>query len=120
MKWLLAKIASLVSRVEVVGPSMEPTLVAGERLLVRRSNRVKPGDIIVFVDPTEPSRKLIKRISDTTHAGFVVTGDNSGASRDSGEFGPVTFDLVIGRAWYRYYPAKSRGKLGRKAQGLST
>jgi signal peptidase I len=50
----------------VVGQSMEPTLVQDERLIVSklsyRLHEPQRGDIIVFHDPQEPSRNLIKRI----------------------------------------------------------
>ncbi|GAB4483004.1 MAG: signal peptidase I [Anaerolineae bacterium] len=51
----------------VLGPSMEPTLVEGERLLVARLqywvSEPQRGDIIVFHPPTDPTgTPLVKRV----------------------------------------------------------
>jgi len=50
----------------VVGQSMEPTLVQDERLIVSklsyRLHEPQRGDIIVFRDPQDSGRNLIKRI----------------------------------------------------------
>jgi len=50
----------------VVGQSMEPTLQQDQRLIVSklsyRLHEPQRGDIIVFHDPQDPSRNLIKRI----------------------------------------------------------
>jgi signal peptidase I len=35
---------------------------------------------------------------------YFVMGDNRGSSQDSRAFGPVSEDLVLGRAWLRYFP----------------
>jgi signal peptidase I len=35
---------------------------------------------------------------------YFVMGDNRGSSQDSRAFGPVSEDLILGRAWLRYFP----------------
>ncbi len=35
---------------------------------------------------------------------YFVMGDNRSVSQDSRAFGPVSTDLIIGRAWLRYFP----------------
>ena len=35
---------------------------------------------------------------------YFVMGDNRTVSQDSRSFGPVEADLIIGRAWLRYFP----------------
>ncbi len=60
-------IRSLIVETFVVqGPSMEPTLVNGERLLVSklayRFNKPQRGDVVVLQYPLDQSRDYIKRI----------------------------------------------------------
>jgi nickel-type superoxide dismutase maturation protease len=106
----------IVGRVEVRGPSMEPTLVAGERLLLWRSRRVHIGDVVVVRDPLAPDRYLVKRVIAIRSDGIELAGDNAGASRDSRDFGVVAKEDLIGRAWYRYFPASARGRIDVGAQ----
>lgn len=58
---LLARRRFLV--VTVVGSSMEPTLLPGDRVLVRRHRRapVKVGDVLVFHEPD--GQRAIKRVA---------------------------------------------------------
>ncbi|HSK92588.1 MAG TPA: signal peptidase I [Candidatus Angelobacter sp.] len=35
---------------------------------------------------------------------YFVMGDNRGSSQDSRAFGPIGEDLILGRAWLRYFP----------------
>jgi nickel-type superoxide dismutase maturation protease len=109
--------ARAARRVEVEGPSMLPTLAPGERLLVARGPgaRLRAGDLVVVHDPEVPERLLVKRVVSLGDAGVVVAGDNAAASRDSRAFGPVARALVVGRAWYRYWPSSEAGRLERTA-----
>jgi signal peptidase I len=91
-----------VHRVEVVGDSMTPSLMPGDRLVVMsppwwRPPWPVPGTVVAVRDPRLPQRLLIKR---------VVAVD-----RDSRTFGPVPRSLLVGRAVYRYAPA-GRGVRG--------
>ncbi len=38
-----------------------------------------------------------------------VMGDNRGASNDSRSFGPVSVDVIVGRAWFSYWPLQYVG-----------
>lgn len=99
------------TRVEVVGDSMLPTLIPGDRLLVvaRRPGR---GDLVALPDPRDPARLLIKRAVEVSASGGVVLrGDNPGASTDSRDFGPVPASSVAGVAVYRYAPSSRVGWL---------
>jgi nickel-type superoxide dismutase maturation protease len=107
MRW------ALISRVVVAGSSMAPTLLPGDRLLVRRTRRVRPGDLVVVPDPRAPDRVVVKRAAAVGGETVTVAGDNPGASTDSRTFGPVPRSSVRGRAVYRYAPADRIGRLTR-------
>jgi signal peptidase I len=57
------------------------------------------------------------KIADGT---YFVMGDNRPDSQDSRFFGPVNRDLIVGRAWLRYFPLDRVGFVSRPTyQGLS-
>ncbi len=96
---------------------MLPTLRPGDRLQVdTRAYRDGPprvGDIVVLVDPAEPARWLVKRVSALSRsAGTVeVRGDAAATARDSRQFGPVPLGSLVGRAVRCYYPRERRRDL---------
>jgi nickel-type superoxide dismutase maturation protease len=100
-----------VRRVEVVGDSMRPALCAGDRLLVLRPVRIRPGDVVAVADPRMASRTMVKRVAARGAEGVTVLGDNAGASTDSRTLGPVPPSALRGRAFYRYFPAARRGRV---------
>ncbi|HUR01790.1 MAG TPA: S26 family signal peptidase, partial [Nonomuraea sp.] len=104
----LAAVAA-VRRVQVQGDSMVPTLLPGERLLVVKARRARPGQLVVVHDPRSPRRALVKRVVSVAGALAEVAGDNAAASTDSTVFGPVR---VRGRVVYRYHPGERAGRLG--------
>ena len=44
---------------------------------------------------------------------YFVMGDNRPSSQDSRVFGPVDADLILGRAWLRYFPLERVGLIER-------
>lgn len=105
-----------VFRVVVEGGSMEPTLYAGERLLIRGkllggASRIVRGDIAVLPDPREPSRLLVKRVGSVVADRLYLVGDNPEASTDSRVFGAVERDAILGRVISRYWPPERAGRL---------
>jgi signal peptidase I len=44
---------------------------------------------------------------------YFVMGDHRQASQDSREFGPITKESIIGRAWLRYWPINDFGVIPR-------
>jgi signal peptidase I len=106
----------LVSRVEVAGDSMAPTLLPGDRLLVVQwpaplAPWPAPGQVVAVRDPRQPARVLVKRVGsvDRDRGTVEVLGDDAEASTDSRDFGPVPRSLVVGTAVYRYAPS---GRVG--------
>lgn len=114
----------------VDGPSMEPTLFAGDCVLVdlwtfrRRPPRV--GEIVVVRGPAE--QVLVKRIGPEPYPGadpypapvlvpegleraFVVLGDNAAESDDSRAFGRVPARRIRGRVAWRYWPLSRAGAI---------
>ena len=100
-------------RIVVEGDSMRPTLLPGDRLLVVRGQRARPGDLVVTTDPRERSRVVVKRVAAVGPEGLTMHGDNPAASTDSRVFGTVPSDALQGRVLYRYFPARRRGRPGR-------
>lgn len=103
--------ARWLRRVEVRGPSMQPSLEEGDRLLCGPPFRLRPGDVVVVEEPGPVGRLAVKRIAAVTGGKVVVLGDNAAASRDSRRYGPLPRAAVRGRAWWRYYPPARAGRL---------
>lgn len=107
-------------RITVAGRSMEPTLVHGDKAMVRRvpGRRVRVGDVVVFKPPSpiEPAW-TVKRVSavsgdvlpseyverewtrDETRVpsdSLLVLGDNPASSYDSRHYGYISTDTVYG------------------------
>ncbi|MDQ1397242.1 MAG: hypothetical protein QOG64_2501 [Acidimicrobiaceae bacterium] len=114
MATLATGVAKSARRIVVSGDSMRPTLDPGDRLLVRRTRRPRPGDVVAAVDPRQPTRILLKRVLTITDDGLVLIGDNPDASTDSRHFGPVPWSSVLGVAMYRYAPAARSSRVVRR------
>ena len=105
-------LARSLGRVEVVGGSMAPALLPGDRLLLLRRPLGPPGwpavgDVVALADPREPTRVLVKRVAHIDRSAGTVTvlGDAAEASTDSRTFGAVPRRALLGRAVHRYGPA---------------
>jgi signal peptidase I len=124
-------------RVAVVEGSMEPTVRAGDWLLVDPTVGRWPrrGSIVVFHEPESgvlAIKRVVGRPGDWVHFadGWLQLGDDEawlegdatdealaaaghGAAVDSRRYGPVTVDSLVARAWFRYWPAARLGPVGR-------
>lgn len=78
------------SLVVVRGPSMEPSLWPGDRLLtVPAWGPLRPGQVVVVADPADPGHLVVKRVGTVDPRGVTVLGDDPERSTDSRDWGPV-------------------------------
>jgi nickel-type superoxide dismutase maturation protease len=88
-------------RVKIAERSMEPALRPGDWLLVRRTRRIRPGQIVLARHPGQPGLLIVKRAARRVPGGWWLESDNPGAGAvDSRRFGPVP--VVEGRVLFRY------------------
>jgi nickel-type superoxide dismutase maturation protease len=90
-------------RVKVAERSMEPALRPGDRLLVRRTRRIRPGQVVLARHPTRPDLLIVKRAARRVDGGWWLESDNPAAGTvDSRRFGAVPLTLIEGRLLTRY------------------
>jgi signal peptidase I len=91
-------------RVFVTRPDMSPVRIE-EQYVVHEAD----GSIAATLCPREdcPQSWIVGE-----HEYFVM-GDNRPSSQDSRVFGPVDEDLILGRAWLRYFPLERIGLIER-------
>ncbi|WP_256106278.1 nickel-type superoxide dismutase maturation protease [Streptomyces sp. ODS05-4] len=108
---------------EVAGPSMVPTLLHGDRLLVHYGAPLRAGDVAVLRHPLQQDLLIVKRLADWRPGGWWVLGDSEAADgTDSRAFGAVPEELVLGRVRARYRgmrPGRQRS-IGAVASWLAT
>lgn len=95
-------------RIVVEGDSMRPTLLPGDRCLVRWGAKVDVGDVVVAERPDRPGLLVVKRVTARDAGGWWLEGDNPAASHDSWVFGSVPTVAVRGRVVLRYRPRPGR------------
>lgn len=87
---------------QVAGGSMAPTLFDGDVVIVRKTKRVKPGDIVVARHPHRANFTIVKRVVRAESGGWWIEGDNAAATDDSRSYGAVDRSLIIGKViWTR-------------------
>ncbi|GAU65414.1 superoxide dismutase [Streptomyces sp. NBRC 110611] len=91
---------------EVYNPSMVPTLLPGDQLVVQYGAAVRPGDVVVLKHPFRQDLLIVKRAVRRRDGGWWVQGDNPFVENDSREFGVVPDELVVARAWVRIRPPR--------------
>jgi len=112
----LRVIRSWDARVAIEGPSMEPTVAAGDWLLVDphayAHRPPAPGELVMAPDPRRDDRLLIKRVESVDPAGALhLAGDDPEHSTDSRVFGAVDPATVVGAPWFRYWPPTRIGRI---------
>lgn len=101
----------MIGLARVVGRSMEPTLRAGDRLIVRYGRPPRPGDVVVvrFVDGTVAVKRATERRRDRRDApGWWVLSDNAAEGVDSRHRGVVPEADVLGTVVARLWPRPGR------------
>jgi signal peptidase I len=125
----------LLQAFRIATPSMEPTLLVGDHVLVNKfvfapsrwawERRLlpirdpRPGDVAAFGSPRDPRRVLVKRVAEvpgdvSPHAragSFYALGDNRAVSEDSRSWGPVPRGRLRGRAVLVYWTRAPAGTL---------
>ena len=106
--------------VEVTGPSMAPTLLHGDWLLIQKissgAQLVREGDVVVLRHPLQQDLLIVKRAVERRDGGWWVMGDNAFVENDSREFGTVPDELVLARARGRFRPPQ---KVQRSVAGVA-
>jgi len=93
-----------IIRVKVAERSMEPALCPGDWLLVRRTRRIRPGQIVLARHPGRPEMLIVKRAARRVGGGWWLESDNPDAGAvDSRRFGVVPGPLIEGRVLARYW-----------------
>ncbi|MFJ3854839.1 S24 family peptidase [Streptomyces sp. NPDC090085] len=95
--------------VEVTGPSMVPTLLDGDTLVVRYGGAVRPGDVVVLRHPLQQDLLVVKRAVERRPGGrWWVLGDNPyNETGDSTDYGAVPGELVLATALLRLRPREA-------------
>ena len=89
-----------IGTVLVSGPSMAPTLLSGDCLLVWRTNRVRPGDLVVGRFRTGYDGLVVKRAVAEQDGGWLLASDNPFGS-SSGGLADVHAKVLL-----RYWPLR--------------
>lgn len=101
----------------VYGPSMTPTLLPGDRLVIRYGAPVRRGDVVMLRHPFQQDLWIVKRVAERRDGGWWVLGDNPFAMPDSRQFGVVPDELVVGRAVLRLRPVPKERDGGQRSVG---
>jgi nickel-type superoxide dismutase maturation protease len=95
-------------RVKVAERSMIPALQPGDWLMVRRTRRIRPGQIVLARHPASPDMLIVKRAARRAEGGWWLESDNPGVGAvDSRRFGAVPAALIEGRVLTRYWRPRS-------------
>src|SRR5262249_33625577 len=72
-------------RAKVTERSMEPALRPGDCLLIRRTRRIRPGQVVVARHPDRPDMLLVKRAAPRAGGGGLVAGVGQPGGRRGGQ-----------------------------------
>ena len=104
-------------RVKVAERSMEPALRPGDWLLVRRTRRIRRGQIVLARHPGQPGMLIVKRAARRVDGGWWLESDNPDAGAvDSRRFGPVSGSSSCPLCRATRFSISDRGSLAQTAQ----
>lgn len=86
-------------RVRVTGPSMTPTLLPGDWLLVLHGAQVRPGVIVLARFRSNPELAVVKRAQAMQEGGWLLASDNARAGADSRQHGVADVQAVAVWHW---------------------
>ena len=138
--WLLGRIVwggvldysseNYIEAYRIPTTSMEPGVRQGDRVLADKAayHRMAPkkGDVVIFANPDDRSKKFIKRIealpgeiityadgtkAQVPHGNVYVLGDNRENSIDSRQFGFIPLRDVVGKVRQVYFSSGINGIL---------
>jgi len=93
--------------VRVSGPSMVPTLRAGDVVIVRHGAAVRPGDVVLARYRSMPGRYVLKRAVREVDGGWWLSSDNTAAGGDSAVHGVAdVLARVVVRLGHRALPRR--------------
>lgn len=84
---------------EISGPSMLPTFQPGDRVLVWRWGTVRQGDTVIF---SKNGMTMVKRAVSKNGDRWIMKGDNWRESSDSGDFGEIKEEEMVGKVILKY------------------
>lgn len=88
-----------IGTVLVSGPSMVPTLIDGDCLVIWRTDRIRPGDLVVARFRDGYGGLVVKRAVSEQDGGWLVASDNP-FGLSSGGLADVQAKVI-----FRYWPA---------------
>jgi signal peptidase I len=91
-------------RVFVTRPGESPVRIEEPYVVTREDGTTAPTDC------PRPDCPLTWTVADDE---YFVMGDNRPSSQDSRNFGPIEEDMILGRAWLRYFPLERVGIIER-------
>ena len=107
----------------IIGMPGDTILLENGRVFVTQpgASPVRIEEPYVVTDPEGGAAATLPRNGEGTaewvvpDGAYFVMGDNRPQSQDSRAFGPITDDLILGRAWLRYFPLERVGLIERPA-----
>lgn len=89
--------------------------IPGDRIMVKEGQIYLNGELLeqtflpdgVLTDPGQFSQEGVEQIIPEDQ--YLCLGDNRKHSRDGREFGPIKKNLIVGKAFFKYWPVSAVG-----------